>query len=110
MGKEIRDGDLYRIIKTGGQTFEIRYGYYEEYERERHEPVPIFPDFVKNPVHTDEGRLFVTAMQTVCPHFTGSDSELGCFGCRFYSEAADLIGICQHPKRVNNNEINGDTL
>ena len=38
---KIRDGDIYKIIELHGSTFELRYGYYEEYERGREEPVPI---------------------------------------------------------------------
>ena len=28
------EGDLYKIVNLGGRTFELRFGYYEEYERE----------------------------------------------------------------------------
>ena len=68
-----REGDLFRIIRTCGKTFEIRYGYYEE--RDRHtqfaEPVPIYPDFTELPQYTDDGTPFVTAMQNPCESFEG---------------------------------------
>ena len=102
MTDKLRDGELYRIIELHGHRFEIRYGYYEEYERGEHEPVPIFPDFLEKPIYTDEGHPFVTATQTVCPHFVGVDSEVGCFGCQHYQEACELIGICQHPEQTKN--------
>ena len=46
--REIRDGDLYKTVTVHGKTFELRYGYYEEYERESlfSEPIPIYPDFL----------------------------------------------------------------
>lgn len=95
-----RDRDLYKIININGKEFEIRYGYYEEYERERHDPVPILPDFLKDPVYTDEGYPFVTAIQAVCEEFDGTDSELGCFGCKYYKEESEFIGICHNTKLI----------
>ena len=91
----IRDGDLYRTIKIENSTFEIRYGYYEEYERGRSEPVPIYPNLLANPEYTGDGTPIVTAMQEPCRHFDGCDRELGCYGCRHFQECEDLIGLCR---------------
>lgn len=96
---QIRDGDLYRRITVAGKTFELRYGYYEEYERTRGEPVPIYPDFSLHPQYGADGAPFVTAMQDACPHYAGVDRSLGCFGCQYFREREDLIGICRCPAR-----------
>lgn len=89
------EGKVYKIVCSHGRVFDIRYGYYEEYERARGEPIPIYPNFNKNPEYTDEGYPFVTAMQDVCSHFEGEDSGLGCYGCRHFDHGDDLIGICK---------------
>jgi hypothetical protein len=31
----IKDGDLYKTIRIFGKDFEIRYGYYEEFEKQK---------------------------------------------------------------------------
>lgn len=97
--QNIRDGDIYKTINIDTLTFEIRYGYYEEYERGRSEPLPIYPDFISEPAYTGEGRPLVTAMQDVCQSFEGGDRDLGCYGCRHFHECEDLIGICNHPEK-----------
>ena len=89
-----RDGDLYRIIFINGKTFEIRYGYYEEFERDRNDPVPIYPNLLERPVYDGDGRPIVTAMQDVCDHFDGSCGEIGCYGCAHYKAVEDLMGVC----------------
>lgn len=88
-----RDGDLYKSITVHGQRFELRYGYYEDFERASGDPIPIYPDFKKNPLYTDGGYPFVTAMQEACAHHSG-DPEYGCHGCLYYKEEEELIGIC----------------
>ena len=90
----IRDGDVYRTIKIENTSFEIRYGYYEDFEREHGEPVPIYPDFISRPIYTDDGTPFATAMQDACDHFEGGDSEFGCYGCKYFEECEDFIGLC----------------
>lgn len=99
-----KEGDLYKRIVIDDITFEIRYGYYEEKDRygKYNDPIPIYPNFVENPEYNNEGFPFVTAMQNVCSHFEGNDTELGCHGCKYYNEASDLIGICKKTKIDNN--------
>lgn len=98
--KKIQDGDLYKIINIKGREIEIRYGYYETYERDHHDPVPIYPDLLSEPLLTDEGERIVTAMQSVCERFEGGDRELGCFSCRHFRLFEDLIGICTDKKQI----------
>lgn len=96
---KIRDGDLFKIIDVFGKQFEIRYGYYEDYERHRGEPVPIYPDFEKNREYTDEGCPFVTQMQDICRYGSSKFKEGCCVDCKHYKHGDDLIGICTHEQR-----------
>ena len=89
-----RDGDLYKIITLHGRTFALRYGYYEEFERARGEPIPIYPSFRESPLYTDEGYPFVTAMQDACSHHSGGNPEYGCHSCLYYKGGEELLGIC----------------
>ena len=92
--QKIRDGDVYKTLIINGSIFEIRYGYYEEFERESCDPVPIYPDFLRDPMYDKDGYPFATAMQDVCDRFEGGCGELGCWGCRHYRAMDDLVGIC----------------
>lgn len=95
---KIRDGDLYKTVELHGEVFELRYGYYEEFERDKGEPIPIYPDFKRNPKYTNEGYPFVTQMQELC-EFGKSKFDDGCCGeCAYYEEGNELIGICTNIK------------
>ena len=91
---KIRDGDLYRTIRLNGKEIEIRYGFYEEFERGHHDPVPIYPNLKTEPIYDEDGAPYVTAMQDVCSRFEGGDPELGCYSCKHYKEREELIGVC----------------
>ena len=93
---DIREGDLYKIINIRDNTFEIRYGYYEEADRHSKysEPIPIFPDFIKEPIYTKEGYPFITHMQDKCKYYKGDLKEESCYKCIHYKKQEDLIGIC----------------
>lgn len=93
-----KEGDLYKIIKLYGRTFELRYGYYEEYEKGRVEPVPIYPNFQELPEYTEDGFPFVTQMQSLCPHGESRFKDGCCVDCRHYSHGEDLLGICTNVK------------
>ncbi len=95
-----KEGDPYKTIVIDDITFDIRYGYYEEQDRygKYNDPIPIYPNFRENPEYNKEGYPFVTAMQNACCHFDGADKELGCYGCKYYKEENDLIGICKKTK------------
>lgn len=95
---KVKDGDLYKIINIFGRTFELRYGYYEEYERDKGEPIPIYPDFKTNPVYTNEGFPFVTQMQEICEHGESAFSEGCCVDCRHFKFGEELIGICTNKR------------
>lgn len=93
MGK-IREGELYKRLELFGRAFELYYGYYEDYERERGEPVPIYPDFQKSPEYTPDGYPFVTQMQGLCSRGESRFSDGCCIDCGYYRHGEDLIGIC----------------
>lgn len=91
---KIREGELYKTVELFGHAFELRYGYYEEFERERGEPIPIYPDFKNSPVYTKEGFPFVTQMQELCEHGTSKFKDGCCADCEHYHHGEELIGIC----------------
>lgn len=95
---KIRDGDLYKIVNIYGREFELRYGYYEEYERGRGEPIPIYPDLRRQAVYTDDGYALVTQMQELCEHGSSPFKDGCCVDCKYYKDGEELIGICLNPK------------
>ena len=108
LSNKIREGDLYQELMVDGRVFEIRYGYYEEKDRfsKYNDPIPIYPDFIKNPLYNDEGQPFATEMQDVCKHFDGKMLVDICCGCSYFEKGDDLIGICRckHNKKRNKGE------
>lgn len=103
-----REGDLFKVIQLRGKTFDIRYGYYEERDRNYRyaEPMEIYPDFLKHPEYTEDGFPFVTAIQEPCIHFDGKKHDnITCEECSHYLHGEELIGICTCPK--NRKEMGG---
>ena len=96
-----KEGDLYKVFTAYGKTFEIRYGYYEEIDRHSkyNDPIEIYPNFIDNPVYTDDGIPFTTAMQDPCKYFKGQkDEDSTCYHCSYYEKCEELLGICICPK------------
>ena len=82
-GAPPKENDVYKVIILHGKRFEIKYGYYEEIDR-AFEPVPIYPDFISEPVYTAKGIPFATAYQDVCEHYVAKpniNSEKWCDKC-----------------------------
>ncbi len=97
-----KEGDLYKEVTVSDKMFRLLYGYYESFERESvfNEPIPIYPDFIKEPHYTTEGLPIVTAMQNVCPHYIGKkDEDCSCSECSYYQEYEELFGICNCPDK-----------
>ncbi len=94
--QRVRDGDPYRTIQLFGRRFDLKYGYYEDYERSRGEPVPIYPDFSKAPQYTQDGCPFVTQMQPLCRYGESDFPDGCCADCRYFQNGEELIGICLH--------------
>ena len=94
-----KEGDLYKRIEIDGHVFELRFGYYEEFERESGEPVVIYPDLTAQALYTKDGRRLVTAIQDPCEHYIvpeGRARDECCNDCRYYVTGGDDIGICSH--------------
>ena len=96
---EKKEGELYKIVTAYGKTFELRYGYYEECDRQNSlcSPVVIYPDFVKEPVYTDDGAPFVTMVQDVCESYKGEakrTADTTCAECSYFKSCEDWFGIC----------------
>lgn len=98
-----KEGDLYKIVNTYGRTFELRYGYYEECDRQSPlcQPIVIYPDFTREPVYTEKGAPFVTMMQDACKRFAGEikrTPDTTCAECRHFVKGEEWFGICNCPK------------
>lgn len=94
-----KEGDLYKVITVYKKTFELRYGYYEECDRLNPlcEPVVIYPDFLKEPIYTDDGAPFVTMVQDTCKRYKGKTKRTPnttCADCKYFQLGEDWIGIC----------------
>ncbi len=103
-----REGELFRIVLVDEHRFEIRYGYYEESDRAMGEPVPIYPDLIKEPLYTKEGFPLITAVQSPCEYYEileGYEDEDTCSSCKYYPNIWDEISICQCEKRRLNHTI-----
>jgi len=98
--KPIREGDVFDTVSLDGKTFEIRYGYYEDYERESGEPIPIYPDLKNDPIYGESGKRIVTFIQESCESFESRCDECldetDCGFCKHYRETHPgiLLGIC----------------
>ena len=96
------EGDLYKRITAFGKTFELCYGYYEDFERQHNDPMPIYPDFRKHPVYTEDGAPFVTQMQDACIHYAGNAAvDPDCASCKHFCHGEELLGICICGKNLN---------
>ncbi len=96
-----KEGDLYKEVTIAGKTFRLLYGYYENFERESlfNEPMPIYPDFIREPHYTAEGTPLATAMQNVCKFYNGrNDEDSSCSDCVFFEKCEELFGLCNCPQ------------
>ncbi len=94
----IKEGELYKTLIVRDKAFDILYGYYCEAERDRWEPTPIYPDFIKNPQYTKEGLAYVTAEQSVCEHYkpkANASGEEWCNDCMHFKLEQEIIGVCE---------------
>ena len=100
--KDIREGDLHKTVVIEDTLFEIRYGYTCEEERNRWEPVPLYPDFVKTPKYTGDGAPFATVYQDACRYYCPTPSATGenwCGDCQYFDAREEYIGICRCEKK-----------
>lgn len=100
----VREGEIYRSIIIEGVLFEIRYGFYEECERNNEELSPIYPDFIETPMFTAKGQPFALGYQDCCNEFSRKNErfeENWCVNCIFFDKKEDYIGICRCEKKRN---------
>ena len=93
------EGELYRVVTTYGKTFELRYGYYGEKDRQNPmcDPAVIYPDFTVEPLYTDGGEPFVTMMQDACNCYKGKNKrtqDTTCEECQYFQHGEEWFGIC----------------
>lgn len=98
-----KEGDLYKVVTTFGKTFELRYGYYGEQDRQNPLCIPavIYPDFTSKPLYTDDGKPFVTMMQDACKSYRGEakrTADTTCAECKYFQRGEEWFGICKCPK------------
>ena len=79
-----QEGELFKIITLGGKSFEIKYGYYEDYERNMGDPIPIYPDFIKAPCYEmttahSSHRCRILASTRIASTATASASNVSIF-------------------------------
>lgn len=99
---EPREGDLYRVVKTFGKSFELRYGYYDERDKQNPlcRPAVIYPDFLAEPLYTEDGQPFVTMMQDACEKYKGDvkhTPDTTCAECKYLQRGEEWFGICLCP-------------
>ncbi len=101
--EKAKEGDLYGSFDVYGKSFDIYYGYYEDFERSSkyNDPVPIYPDLAANPEYNSEGYPIVTQMQVVCECYSGRGENDRCGLCRHFEKGEQLFGLCRCESRKN---------
>ena len=100
------EGELYKVVHTLGECFELRYGYYSDIDRGR-PPDVIYPNFIKEPLYNGEGYPFITLMQDACEQFRGTAArteDSGCFECMHAVRGEEWFGICTCPQNRKYND------
>ena len=95
------EGELYKELTVGGHYFEMRYGYYEERDRDKCPPVVIWPDLSDGKKRCQEGYPLVTQVQDPCPYYspTEGSKDQWCGDCIHYTGQHREIGICRCEQR-----------
>ncbi len=107
--KAPKEGELYKTVTTFGKTFELRYGFYDDKDRQSTlcEPAIIYPDFLKEPLYTDGGEPFVTMMQDACASYEGAEkrtSDTNCAECKHFERGEEWFGVCKCSKNRKFND------
>lgn len=92
-----REGELYKTITVAGHSFDLRYGYYEEYERSLGPPVVVFPNLIVSPLYSPEGHPLATQIQDPCQYFelAAGREEHWCGDCAYFFGEHPEIGECR---------------
>ena len=102
-----REGALYKRVTLFGETFDLCYGYYEDKDRGG-APDVIYPDFIQDPVYTDDGTPFVTMMQDACEKYIGKNEktpDTSCADCQYFRRGEEWFGVCACPKNKKPNDL-----
>ena len=94
-----REGDIYKVVKVDQHRFELRFGFYADFERESGEPVVLYPDLNEKKIYTRDGRYIVTAIQEPCDYYEVSGNKSRdecCNDCIHFLQPGDEIGICKY--------------
>lgn len=97
-----QEGDLYQTVCVYGHCFSLRYGYYEDSDRENGEPVVLYPDLKAEPCYAPDGSPLVTAVQVPCRWYVPiePDAPEGCCSdCISYEDRRREITRCRHPQQ-----------
>lgn len=82
-----------------GATFTIPLRYDEKSGRY----MEVYPDFIKNPVYTQEGYPIMLTLEDACVFGKGKNANeplVDCGSCHFYRQLPNaLIGVCGHEKK-----------
>ena len=91
-----KEGQLYKTLTVAGHVLELKYGYYEDHERDLCPPVVIFPDLLKAPLYSPQGYPLVTQIQDPCEHYKvqSQTKEHWCGDCSYFTGEHSEIGIC----------------
>ena len=105
--KQHDEGELYKKVTTYGRTFELRYGYYGELDRQNPlcQPAVIYPDFTAEPMYTDDGEPFATMLQDACARYRGESKktpDTTCAECKYFKRGEEWIGICKCERNRKN--------
>ena len=94
---QVYEGDVYEVLSVDGGSFEIRYGYYEDFERDLSAPVPIYPDLEKTLIYGVSNKRIVTFMQEPCSYYEPriEDAETYCGCCKYYPSNKQMINACE---------------
>lgn len=94
-----KEGELYKIITIGNHSFELRFGYYADFERINSEPVVIYPNLSEKRLYDIYGYRIVTAIQDPCDCYevhTRKTREDCCNDCIHYADHNEGIGVCTY--------------
>ena len=93
-----QEGELYKLVNVYGKFFELRYGYYEEKDREAFggTPVPIYPNLHKEPQYMEQGLPILTRMQRPCRFYDGKmETDADCDMCKHFERCEKFFGVCR---------------
>ena len=96
--KNIKAGDLYKVITVAGRTFEIRYMDCGDYDPDsKGEFIPDFPFFDEKPEYTNDRYPFTNLLNDSCEQYKTKSNRPNntCQDCIYFKDAVEEIGVCR---------------